>query len=1072
MTKIKNILFLMACAVALSGNAQHKAVRKTPAAKKVQVAKVTTPVKVTTNETDENVQKVTGTIVDAATGKPLDGISISVPGFSAAMTNNKGNFSVKVPSFDAELLIYGPSYQQKRIALKGNKDVKIQLNDESANSVYEDIMTPLGEISGNHTTVAMTQLNRDNSLSTAATPDALLQGTVAGLNAISRSGMEGAGANMYLRGFSSIYTNNQPLLVIDGMVIENVSGGVSLIDGFLSTPLSSIDVKDIARVTVLKDAVALYGTKGANGAIVIETVRGKDPETRIKVQALMGMNMQPSSIPMLSASDAKRYLADIYQSKGYTANEIQNLPFLNTTKPVLQSWGYEGNKDYYRYNKSTDWQDNLFVEGFKQNYSLSVTGGDEIAVYAVSLGYLQNEGVVSGTDYSRFTARVNSDINFSQRLKVQTSMSFVYGKKNLAQEGSVNALNPIYSSLVKAPFMTGNLYDENDQPSPNLEDVDMFGLANPVSVLDKVTQENSNYGFIGDVNVKYNIWKDLTLSTVFGLRFNKERERIFHPGIGIPYGELPTALITNQLQHRVERIFSLFNETRANYLFKFGNDNKLDATIGMRYLNNKAEDDWGKGYNSASDDFASINYGLNSLRQAGGSLGTWNWLAFYANAAYSLKDRYFLTATASFDSSSRYGESISKFQVYPAISAAWLISSEKFMHSANFIDMLKVRASYSITGNDDIGNYTARRYYVPQNLMGNYGLVRGNLVNTSLKPERSNKMDIGLDVSLFNERLSFSADFYKTTVKDMIAYSAVTPISGFSTYVDNNGEMQNTGFDFALNSRLINMKTWKWDVGFTVSHYKNKVTKLNGDTYMTQIADGNILTKVGNSLGVFYGYKTNGVYATSAEAKADNLHVRSGLQDIPFSAGDVRFVNMNGDKYINDNDMVEIGNPNPDLYGGINTRLQWKNFMLSAQFTYSIGNDVYNYTRRTLESMSGMANQTQAVLNRWKTEGQVTFMPKATYGDPMQNSRFSDRWIEDGSYLKFKNVTLSYDIPIRKGLLTGLQVYAVAENICTLTSYKGYDPEFNVSSNPLGYGIDAFVTPQARTFYVGLKLGL
>ncbi len=1058
MIKIKNILLLMACACTSLGYAQQ--ITDTTS----QVADV--------NKQAVNEKRATGTVLDAVTGKPLDGISISVPGVSAAMTDEKGKFTIKVPSFDVELLIFGPGYQNKRIALKGNNNIQVRLNDETAGSVYENVMTPLGEMSGNHATVAMTQLKGDNSLSVATTPDVLMQGKVAGLNAVSRSGMEGAGMNMFMRGFNSIYTNNQPLLIIDGMVVENMSAGVSLIDGYLSTPLNTIDVKDIERITVLRDAAVLYGVKGANGAIVIETKRSQAPETRIKVQALMGMNMKPSEIPLLNASQAKRYMADVYQSRGYSNSEIQNLPFLNTTKPTLEKWGYDGNVDYYRYNKSTNWQDKLFTEGFKQDYSLSVTGGDEIAVYAVSLGYLQNEGVVSGTDYSRFSARLNTDINFSQRLKVNTSMSFVYGKKNLAQEGSLNVLNPIYSSLVKAPFTTSQIYDELDQMSPNYEDVDFFGMANPQAVIDNVTQENSNYGFVGNVNVKYNVWKNLTLSTLFGLRFNKERERIFHPSVGIPYGELPTALITNQLQHRVERIFSLFDETRANYLFKFNNQHQLDATIGMRYMNTKGEDDWGKGYNSASDDFTSINYGLNELRQAGGSIGTWNWLAFYANVAYSFKDKYFLTATASFDASSRYGEDISQFQAFPSVSASWLISSEKFMRDAAWVDMLKLRASYSMSGNDDIGNFTARRYYVPQNLMGNYGLVRGNLVNSALKPERIGKMDIGVDAALFNERLSFSVDFYKSKVKDMIAYSSVTPLSGFSTYVDNNGEMENTGLDFSLNARLINNQSLKWDLGMTVSHYKNKVTKLQGDTYITEIANANILTQVGKPLGVFYGYKTDGVYATSADAKADNLYVRSGLLDLPFEAGDVRFMNMNDDKYINEEDMVEIGDPNPDVFGGITTRLQWKNFTFSAQFNYSIGNDIYNYTRRTLESMSGTANQTQAVLNRWKVEGQITNMPKVTYGDPMQNSRFSGRWIEDGSYFKFKNLTLAYDIPIRKGVLTGLQVYAVAENLCTWTSYKGYDPEFSVTSSPLGAGIDAFVTPQTRTFYVGLKLGL
>lgn len=1044
MIKIKRILLSVLCMLAISGYAQQ------PADKQL---------------------KVTGTILDAANSKPLGGMKISLPGISAAMAADDGTFTIKVPSYDVELLIQGPAYQPKRVALKGRKTIVVKLNDETSQSVYQQIVTPLGEVNNSEITHSVTAINRTHWQSTAVTPDQMLQGQVAGLNTLLRSGMDGSGANMYLRGFNSIYSNNQPLLVVDGMVIENLSAGISLIDGYLSTPLGTIDVKDIERITVLKDAATLYGTKGANGAIVIETMRSKEPATRINIQTLSGMNMKPSSIPMLNSSQAKRYLTDMYQNVGYTGAQIQNLPFINTTKPIIQNWGIEGNADYYRYNKSTDWQDQLFCQSFKQDYSLSVTGGDEVAVYALSLGYLINEGVVKGTDYSRFRARINTDINISERLKVQTSMSFVYGTKNLREEGAVKSSNPIYTSLIKAPFMTGNVYNESNLMSPNLEGVDMLGISNPMVISNKMTQENSNYGFLGNVNINYNIWKELTLSTLVGLRYNKERERIFMPSTGVSYNELPISVVTNQQQHRVERMFSLFSETRANYLLKFGHNNQLSTTLGMRYQNSKAEDDWGKGYNSASDNFTSIQYGLNTLRQTGGSIGEWNWFSFYANANYSLKNRYFLTATASFDASSRYGSAVSKFQAFPSITAGWLLSSEPFMAGIDYVDMLKLRVGYSMTGNDDIGNFTARRYYVAQNMMGNYGLVRGNIVNNHLKPERVGRMNLGLDIALFNERLSLSADFYKSKVTDMITYSSVSPVSGFSTYVSNGGEMENKGIDLTLNARLINSSV-KWDVGATASFYKNKVTKLDGDFYKTDIADATILTQVGKPLGMFYGYKTAGVYSTSAQANADGLSMKSGMNILPFQAGDVRFVNQNSDKYIDESDMVIIGNPNPDVYGGINTNVRWKRFTLAALFTYSVGNDVYNYTRRELESMSGFANQTQAVLNRWKVEGQVTNMPRLAYGDPMQNSRFSDRWIEDGSYMKFKNITVSYDLPIRSNVFAGVQVYVAADNIGTLTSYKGYDPEFSSSSSPLGYGIDAFVTPQTRTFYIGLKIGL
>ena len=297
---MKYIFLLIACVFALSGNAQKFN-------KKVRTLKVKKRI--------EYKERASGTIVDAATGSPLNGVRVAVPGLSTAMTDESGKFSIRIPSYEVELLVSSPGYQQKRIPLRGEKEVTVRLYDETHKSLFEDVLTPLGDMAGSQTTTALTQLNGDNSLSPATSPEALLQGTVPGLNTLFRSGMENAGANMFMGGFNSIYTNNQPLLIIDGMVVENLSAGISLIDGYLSTPMSTIDVKDIERITVLKDAATLYGVKGSNGAIVIETKRAKDAETRITAQITTGMNLKPSSIPMLDAVQSKRYLMDVYQSR-------------------------------------------------------------------------------------------------------------------------------------------------------------------------------------------------------------------------------------------------------------------------------------------------------------------------------------------------------------------------------------------------------------------------------------------------------------------------------------------------------------------------------------------------------------------------------------------------------------------------------------------------------------------------------------------------------------------------------------------------------------------------------------
>ena len=1043
--KIKNILFLFLGISVFTLNAQAQEVER----------------------------EITGHVLSAANNTPLPGLNVAVPGISATMTDDDGSFKLKVPSYEVELTISGPMYQSKRIALKGRDDIVIKVQEEGFKaSSYKDVLTPLGTVNNSHLTTSAVFLDGNKYTETGDMPESLLEG-VAGLNTVFRSGMEGSGANMFLHGYNSIYANNQPLLVIDGMVLENQQFGSSLLDGYFSTPLGSIDVKDIESITVLKDATALYGVKGSNGVILIQTKRTTELATRINVQVLAGLSLQPQKLPVLNATESKRYLVEMVQNTGeYTPNEILNLPFVNMEKPVLEKWGYSGNVDYYRYNQNTDWQDEIFKESFKQQYSLDISGGDETAVYGLSVGFLQKDGVVEGTDYNRFNARINTGIIFSPKMRVNTNMSLVYGKKNLANEGVASYLNPMYSALVKSPFTTINVLNEANMKSPNYEDVDFFGNANPGMVTDNVTAENTFYRFIGNMDFYVELVKNLTFTTNFGIDFNKERENIFYPKGGIPYEDITLAAVTNMQQHRVERLFTLFDESRLTYLHSFAHDHKLSATAGFRYMTSRGENDYGKGFNSSSNYYVTIGQGSNKLFQTGGALGNWNWTAFYGNVNYNLYNKYFVDAVVSFDASSRYGSGISDLQTYPSITAAWLLSSEKWF-KADFVDMLKLRAGYTQSGNDGIGNYSAKRYYVAQNFLGNYGLVRGNLVNEDLKPERNKKFNVGLDMAFFNEALSVSTDFYVNKITDLLVYSKAESWTGFSQYIDNGGEMQNSGVDVTVNARLVNTNDWKWDLGFTMSHYKNEVKKLKSGSFNTEIADGIVRTQVGSPLGVFYGYKTNGIYASTSQAKEEGLSTMIGTQKVAFSGGDVRFIDSYDDGVIDEKDMQVIGDPNPDIFGSVNTNLKWKRFNLSAMFRYSVGNDVYNYTRRNLESMSGYQNQTEAALNRWRREGQITDMPRLAYGDPMGNSRFSDRWIEDGSYFKLKNLTLSYNVPMRSNVLTDLMVYGSAENLFTITNYKGYDPEVISSSvNPLNYGIDAFATPHTCTFYVGVKIGL
>lgn len=1016
---------------------------------------------------------LSGTVRSAATKKVLPGVQVTLPGISSAMTGDDGKYVLKLPATDVILEVSGPGFAGKKVFVRGREAIDIELYDEGFNSVFGEIYTPSDEFRspvGNPG--SFSSIKENNILSTSTTADALLQGRVSGLNVVYRSGSPGNGANVWLHGLGTMKAGSQPLYVVDGIPYEDGQYSSSLVGNYFSNPLASIDIKDIESVTVMKDGTSLFGTKGANGVILIRTLQAKQMETKINFHAHSGINFNPVTMPVLNAGQHKILVSDMLQSRGMSVSETEALPYINTEIPVKQKWGYDGNTDYYRYNNSTDWQKEIYDPSFNQNYYMSVFGGDDIAVYALSAGYLDQKGSIKNTDFQRFNIRFNSSVNLTAKLKLKANMGFAYSTRKLVDDGPYKNTNPIYAALVKSPFMAVNVRDEVGNTSPVVEDYDVFGNSNPYVLVNSSDRKSIQYRFVGNFEGEYKFSPKFKMNAVVGVNFNKERERIFYPTLGVRFDTLALGVARNEMQHRVDRLFSIYTKGSAQYVTKFGSDHDLAVNGGVRYQMNESEDDWGKAYNSGSDNFKSIGYGDLMLGDVGGSIGKWKWLSFYGSVDYGFKNRYFLSYVMAADASSRFGKNTSSFLVFPSLSGAWLLTGEKFMKSVDLFDLLKLRASYGISGNDNIGNYNGIQYYVPQNLLGTYGLLRGNLVDLKLKPEQNQRLNFGLDAAFLNERINVSLDVYRNTIKDMITLSSATPISGFKYYITNGGSMRNTGLDVSVNARIIN-KAVVWDLGINAATYKNKVVDLKGDEYLTTVANGEILTRVGQALGVFYGYKTNGVYSTQSEAEQAGLKTVNGTKESYFSAGDVKFVNVNAtDNVIDERDKTVIGNPNPDVFGSISNNFSYKQWSLSVLATYSLGNDVYNYTRSTLENVSGFDNQTAAVLNRWRKEGDITAIPRAMYGDPMGNSRFSDRWIEDGLFLKIKQLALSYTLPVKSKFFRNCTLFGTADNLLTLTKYKGFDPEFALGQSALFNGVDAYLTPQPRTFSFGIKLDL
>lgn len=722
----------------------------------------------------------TGTITDASTNKPLAGISISVFEYSAAITDEKGNFSVEVPSYTEVLLISAQGYQTKEIALKGRKTVSATLYEDGYSSVYNVARLPFGVTPLNGVPNAVTTLNVQGAWeANNETPDTYVQGKVAGLNAIRRSGTPLEGATMFLRGYSSIYATNKPLIVVDGMIYDNANYGSSLVGGHINNPLAHIDVNDIDNITFVKDGASMYGTKAANGVMLITTGHTNDLATKIDFGAYFGYNARPKELPLMQASDFRVFLSEMLRSSGQTDAQIQAQPYMNDNI---------NSGTYYNYHNNTDWQNEVLKNSFSQNYYLRVSGGDNIAKYTLSMGLGNDGSVTKNAGITKYNTRFNAFLNLTQKLTLDANLSFDYNEQTMFNQGISPKTNPLYLALVKSPLERLHQVNGQGAESPNYENLDILNVGNPVTILDTAQEIAKSYRFTGSINFRYQFTKYLDLQALLGVTYDKVRESYFVPRSGTQPDTLGNpyiigssqAIAYSRLGSQVQRLYSLNGDLHLSYNRVFDRVHHISVNVGSRLISSETQNDIAKSYNSPTDQFMSVGTGLIGI-STGGELGDWLWWNNYLGADYNYKNKYFLSYNMGIDASSRFGTQIPgvltigglKFATLPSISAGWLISSEQFMSKINFITLLKLRGSYGLTGNDDIGNYAARQYYVSQNFLAAQGLVRGNVGNPNLQWEVNKKADLGLDVSLLKERLSLSFDVYQNTTTHMLVKPSV-----------------------------------------------------------------------------------------------------------------------------------------------------------------------------------------------------------------------------------------------------------------------------------------------------------
>lgn len=1081
------------------------------------------------------MKEVTGYVFDGATKKPMGGVSIQALNnrFYTALSEDDGKYTIKVPEFVDVLYINVQGYNPAQVAVKDGKPADVYMTSGMKSDFYHD----------------GTKLNNNQAM-IVEEPNALTieqeieKGLGGAIRTVNRGGMPAQGAVMFMNGLNSLNTNAQPLVVVDGVMMDMQYDRNARHQGFINNVFNIIDPDDIESVEAVKNGTALYGAKGANGVLLIKTRRGKSMATRINFRAYAGFETTPELTKMMNAEQYRSYFTEVLGTlpDNDALSSSTTIPFLNE----------DPNYFYYKlYHNDTDWQKDLYHDVFTQNYKISVDGGDDVAMYHLSLGYAQSDATAKNNDFNRLNIRFNTDVNMFKNFTTGIDFAYARNAYNLRDNGwaedytSKNISSPNVLGLLQTPFISPYAYfvkynpgsglglyptdkvfagkDFNDVNNPFLfaRSYGYDALVNPYWVLSNGQGDNKNYQEQTQFNIniapKYQINKYLSVQDRFSYILNRSNERYYLPKSGTPPKEVEgLGEVTSVVGTQFAKETTIFNDFSVDWHRPFG-AHDVHLLGGFRLSTYSFGSSYIAGYNNDNDKMPNMSYSLQ-YKEYGGNNDTWTNLAYYLMADYNYKNKYFLSAGATMEASSRFGKDADDglklcgvtWGLFPSVQAAWVISSENWFNVKG-IDYLKLTAGYEMSGNDNIDYYATRTYFENTKFMDKAtALVLSNIQNPKLQWETTNRFNVGLQASLLNNRLNVGVEYFNSKTSDLLTRKAVSDITGLNFMWTNDGELKNQGVDFNVNAMLVQHKDWRWQAGFTIGHYKNEITALpeselnviktyaldeNGKRiegslktlhgYTSSIyGQNNILTTVGQSAGVFYGYKTAGVFATDAEARKAGKHGEgylrypTGISEQPyrnFQAGDVHFVDQNGDGWINEADMVVIGDPNPDIYGNFYTSLSWKGLTLDMNFKYSLGNDVYNYQRSQLESANSNWNQTTAVCNRWRYEGQVTDVPRAV--DPrsdfwVNNERFSDRWIEDGSYLKLKKVRLTYKVPLNLSWLLGLSVWGECNNVFTVSKYTGNDPEFSAGNGVLYQGIDAGYLPQSRNFNLGVTINL
>lgn len=1007
----------------------------------------------------ESPRTITGT-VRTADGLPLAGATVSLKDDKTASTTDaEGKFSIQSSPGKTVLVISFIGYITREVPIEtGAMEIRMSQNPSELSSV---VVIGYGTSRKSDLTGSVVSIKADELKAVPATSlDQQLQGRAAGVQVTQISGKPGAETSIRIRGTSSINAGNEPLYVIDGMLVNSDGADMSVggTRGPRISPLSSINPSDIESIEILKDAsaTAMYGARGANGVVLITTKRGRAGKGTVTLETYQGWQTIANKLKVLNAAQ----YADFVNEGRLNANQIP----VYVNPPNL--------------GVGTDWQDELFRTAPMGNYQLSFTGGNDRTKYNISGSFFDQKGIIESSNFKRYSFRTNLEQKVTDKLTVGTAITY----SRLSSTGVLTNAGQIVPGVVTSAVLFNPVlpvYDRNVEGGYTFENDRGKILGNPIAEAKEYTSTTVLSRFLGNAFAQYAFDKHWIFKTTFGLDAYTNSENSFGPNfLKRTEASKGEASLGKSIGN------TWLNENTLSYNNHFGDRHNVNAVLGytMQQFQNEQMFVYAFDFPDNRTGYHNIGAALNPQKPAN-SESEWSMISYLGRVNYTLDDKYLFTLTGRVDGSSKFAEG-NKYGFFPSGAAAWRISREKFMENMEAISDMKLRASYGVIGNQAIPPYQSLALVGPFgegvfNSGNSYEVFTGRepltYVNRDLKWETTRQLDIGMDLSLFKNRITFTADYYKKRTNDLLLSSPIPLTTGFAYTLLNIGNIDNWGVD--LDLRTINLKgKLEWTSAINFSLNRNKILNLNSETDV--ILQNSILLREGVPIGTFYGYQFDGIFQSDAEAASSPVLVgQEPGSPNPASrarAGDRRYRDINKDGKIDANDRTILGSAQPKFTWGFGNTLSYKNMELSLFFQGSQGNKMANLNNLDLLNFNGQQNVlAEAGLNRWTPDNPSNKYPRALSAGSLDIGVISSAIVEDASYIRLRNVTFAYNLPsklVRKAGMSNLRLYISGTNLFTITNYSGYDPEANTygqSTTLLGLDLGGY--PQARIYQVGLS---